>query len=122
MSREREGEVSHQITVRITGPILAMIDEDRGGRTRTALVHDALRLYFGLIELTEQGRDDMEIREAMSLMLPGRGCAAPQSRMRSICMYCHVLIHDGETGPSGEVSHGICDACMLVHHPDVLDE
>jgi hypothetical protein len=43
--------------------------------------------------------------------------------MKTICMHCEKLIRVDTTQlpRRNYVSHGICDECMEIHHPEELD-
>jgi len=35
-----------------------------------------------------------------------------ERRIRTICVGCHTVLVDVPPGPRGEVSHGLCEACL----------
>lgn len=39
-------------------------------------------------------------------------------RIRTVCSWCKAILVDAPPGPEGEVTHGICEACLRAHQQE----
>ena len=72
------------------------------------LAESALEIKHGIIRLKEENEELKEQIQTLKRMIP------------VVFQCCHCRLP--ERGPNERVSHGICDPCMEIHHPGMLEQ